>query len=272
MIPGTEAVVIMKQASVRFYGELNDFLPPERRGKVFPYPFMGKPSVKDVAEALGAPHVEVDVIRLNGVSVGFDFHIDDKNVLEVYPRREGQCVSDALHLLPELPAEPRFVLDGHLGRLAAYLRLLGFDVLHDAGFSDPEIVRLSVHENRIVLTRDLALLKHGSLSLGRWVWSQNPREQLGEVVRYFDLSGRIRPFSRCTVCNGRVEPVSKDIVRRLLEPKTALWYDKFQRCSSCGRIYWEGSHTERLRELVQFAQSQGEFTRLDCPASVAGED
>jgi uncharacterized protein with PIN domain len=246
-----------KKATFSFRGELNDFLPPGRKLTRFPYVFTGKPSLKDAIEALGAPHVEVDVILRNGESAVFESHLGDGDTVEVFPRAEGTCIPDAIHLMPAPLSEPRFILDVHLGKLAVYLRLLGFDTYHRNHLDDPEIVAIARREERIVLTRDIALLKNGAIARGRWIRSQIPRTQLGETIRFFNLSPCVKPFSRCTVCNGLVEEVSAETVRDRLEPGTLAYYSEFFRCASCGRIYWKGSHYPRLLELIREAEAEG---------------
>lgn len=247
----------MKRAVFHIHGELNDFLPFARREREFPYEFEGKPSVKDAVEAIGIPHGEVDVITVNGISVLFTAHLYDFDRVEFFPPDGRDKISDAMHLWPEPPSDPRFILDVHLGKLAKYLRLLGFDVRHDNHLDDPEIVAISSEEGRIALTRDVALLKNGAIVRGYWIRSQNPREQLREVASRYRLAAKARPFTRCTVCNGIVEEVAKESVRDRLEPKTAEYYDRFSRCVSCGRIYWEGSHYFRMRKLAEEVMGEG---------------
>lgn len=241
----------MKHAVFHFHGALNDFLPSGRRDRDFPYEFDGKPSVKDAVEAVGVPHVEVDVIVLNGRSVPFTAHLRDGDRLEAFSPDGDAGIPDAVHLWPEPPCEPRFVLDVHLGKLARYLRLLGFDARHDPRFDDPDIAAIALEQDRIALTRDIMLLKIGAIRRGYWIRSQNPREQLREIVRRYRLAPKTRPFTRCTVCNGLIREVPVESVRDRLQPKTLLYYHRFFRCTSCGRIYWEGSHYPRMRELVE---------------------
>jgi len=243
-----------KRATFSFRGELNDFLPPARRHFSFTYKFQGKPSLKDAIEAIGAPHGEIDVIIRNGVSASFGEHLADMDAVVVLPRAEGECITGGIHLIPQTNSVPRFVLDVHLGKLAVYLRLLGFDTLHNNHLDDPAIAAYAKNENRIVLTRDVALLKNGAISRCRWIRSLMPREQLAETIRYFELRPFLRPFTRCTVCNGAVTEVSKEIVRDLLKPETSRYYHDFYRCSSCGKVYWKGSHYPRLMELIEQAE------------------
>ncbi|MGD9611789.1 MAG: Mut7-C RNAse domain-containing protein, partial [Kiritimatiellia bacterium] len=235
-------------AEFRFYEELNDFLKPEQRQRTVVYRFDGHPGIKDPIEALGVPHVEVDLIVVNGASVGFDYQLKDGDRVAVYPVFESFDVAPLVKLREKPLRKIAFVVDVNLGRLARLLRLLGFDALFSNAYADDEIVAISEAQGRIVLTRDRRLLYAKAVTHGCWVRSVWPRRQVDEVVRRFDLAGQIRPFSRCADCNGRIEPVAKDAVADRLEPKTKKYYETFYRCPDCGKVYWEGSHVERLRE------------------------
>ncbi len=238
-------------AQFRFYEELNDFLAPEQRKTTFPYKFDGTPSVKDAIEALGVPHTEVDLILVNGQPVDFEYHLRDGDRVAVYPVFETLDISPVTKLRPEPLREPKFILDGHLGRLAKYLRMLGFDTYYDYTLSDHDIVRIAGEEYRIILTRDRGLLKHGSVTHGYLVRSTRPIEQAAEVIRRFDLAGKMKPFHRCMVCNGTIAEVSKDSVGELLKPGTLMYYHQFFRCMSCGKVYWKGSHFERMTGMIR---------------------
>ena len=235
-------------AEFRFYEELNDFLRAEQRKQTVVYGFNGKPGIKDAIEALGVPHVEVDLIVVNGASVGFDYQLQDGDRVAVYPVFESLDIAPAVKLRDKPLRQTAFVVDVNLGRLARLLRLMGFDTLFSNSYADDEIVRISEEQGRIVLTRDRRLLHAKAVTHGYWVRSVWPRRQVDEVVRRFDLAGQVRPFSRCADCNGRIESVAKEAVENRLEPKTKKYYEKFYRCPSCGKVYWEGSHVGKLRE------------------------
>jgi len=239
------------EALFRFYAELNDFLPPDRRKVDIPYRFHVSPTVKDAIEALGVPHVEVDLILVDGASVGFDHRLRDGDRVSVYPVFESLDISPVVRLREAPLRESAFVADVHLRRLARLLRLLGFDALHSNDFDDAELVEISAGEGRILLSRDRQLLKHGRVTHGYWVRSTDPIEQAREVVRRFDLAGSARPFSRCPACNGRLESVEKEAVADEIPPKTARWLDEYVRCEGCGKLYWRGTHFERLEGLVE---------------------
>lgn len=237
-------------AYFRFYEELNDFLPPHRMKRSFPYEFRGSPSVKDAIEAIGVPHTEVELILANGASVGFDYNLKNNDRISVYPVFETIDVTSIVKVRRKPLRRSAFILDVHLGKLARMLRMLGFDVLYRNNYKDSEIIELALSENRIILTRDRRLLHAKVIDHGYWVRATNPDEQLWEVIRRFDLSSQIKPFHRCLVCNGEIVEVEKGDVIERLEPKTIRYYDRFYLCTSCCKVYWQGSHYERMREKL----------------------
>jgi len=241
----------MNRAEFRFYEELNDFLPRGRRRTSFEQGFFGNPAVKDTVEALGVPHAEVDLILVNGESVSFSHHLHDGDRVAVYPVFESLDLSGVTRLRERPLREPTFILDVHLGKLARYLRLFGFDSSYRNDFQDEEIIRIAADEKRIILTRDLGILKNGRVTHGYWLRSQEPQEQLRELFDRLDLSGCVRPFTRCPVCNGVLERLAREAVAGALPPATRERYEEFARCRSCGHIYWKGSHYGALRALVE---------------------
>jgi uncharacterized protein with PIN domain len=244
----------MNLAYFRFYAELNDFLPPSRRFVAFPQPFEVSGSVKDLIESLGVPHTEVDLILANGESVDFSYLVQDGDRISVYPVFESLDITPLLRVRPRPLRQTRFVLDIHLGRLAGYLRMLGFDTLYRNDYRDEELARLSQEEERILLTRDRHLLKRRAVEHGYCLRETRPRRQLLEVLDRFDLSGSQAAFTRCLRCNGLLEPVAKEQVADRLPPDTREHYQEFHQCASCGQVYWKGSHYQRM---VQFIQSLG---------------
>jgi uncharacterized protein len=240
-----------KKTIFRFYEELNDFLPSERKKVPFIFEFTGNPSVKDSIEALGVPHTEVDLILSNGVSVSFSYHLQDGDMISVYPVFESIDISQVIRLREKPLREPKFIVDAHLGKLAKYLRLLGFDCCYKKNYTDSEITVIAENLKLIILTRKVSLLKSKTVNRGYWIRSQHPVEQAREVVSRFDLSDGIKPFSRCMVCNGTVSVIDKSSIINELELKTSLFYQDFYRCTSCMRIYWKGSHFIKLQNLIQ---------------------
>ncbi|HUT86759.1 MAG TPA: Mut7-C RNAse domain-containing protein [Candidatus Heimdallarchaeota archaeon] len=240
----------MNRATFRFYAELNDFLSQDRRKRTFDYEFSGSPGIKDAIEALGVPHVEVDVILANGVSVDFSCRLQDGDRIAVYPVFESLDITPLTKLRPEPMRKTAFIADVHLRKLARYLRLLGFDTLHENDYADEEIVQIAARTGRIILTRDRMLLKNGAVTRGYWVRSTNPIEQAREVIRRFDLRGQVKLFGHCPVCNDVIVPVGKEEVYERIPPKTALWLDEYFICTRCGKLYWRGTHYRKIVEKI----------------------
>ena len=240
-----------KTAYFRFYAELNDFLPKKQRFVTFPLTFKNRQSVKHLIESIGVPHPEVDLILANSEPRDFSYLVQDEDVISVYPVFESFDIAAENKLRPEPLREPKFVLDGHLGRLAAYMRLLGFDCTYRNDYADEELTEISHNENRICLTRDRGLLKRKIITHGYCLRSLDSRQQVKEVLHRFDLLRSVKPFLRCVHCNGMLEDVDKkEIVNQLL-PKTKRYYDEFRRCSECGQVYWKGSHFERIVKIIE---------------------
>jgi len=236
--------------TIRFYEELNDFLALEQRKKDVAHEFKKTRSVKDLIESIGVPHTEVDLIIINGNSVDFDYLVQGGEHISVYPMFKSIDISSLNHCQPRALRETIFILDVHLGRLAAYLRMLGFDTLYRNDYDDHELAEISAEEHRILLTCDVRLLMRKQVSHGYYVRSRRPEQQLQEVLSRFDLYGSQQPFTRCMSCNGKTRAVNKrDIEQRLL-PKTKKYYDDFFQCESCNKIYWKGSHYQKMVKMI----------------------
>ena len=238
----------MARVTLRFFGELNAFLQRRHRDLAIAHEFDGRASVKDRIEAHGVPHTEIGAIRIGGNAVGFDRRVRDGDSVEVFP--DPSAVSASLPLRPPHP-RGRFILDQHLGRLAAYLRLLGQDVLHRPQWSDDELARAAAEEGRVLLSRDIRLLMRRRVVHGGFIHATDPKAQVREVLRRFPAPETIAPFSRCMACNARIAEVAKADVADRLPPDTRQFYDRFWQCRACGRVYWEGSHVRRMRGWVE---------------------
>jgi uncharacterized protein with PIN domain len=246
---------VKRRAEFRFYAELNDFLPPGSRQRPIAYGFRGTPSVKDTIEAIGVPHTEVDVILVDGQSVGFGHLLRGGERVAVYPTFERCDVSAVTRLRPAPLRQTRFVADVHLGTLARNLRLLGFDTTWERDLDDEAIVDIAGEERRIILTRDKGVLKNSRVTHGYWVRNTDPMEQLDEVVRAIDLSGGIRPYTRCMECNGELTNVRRSEVSGDVPLQVFLVYRDFKRCRRCRRVYWRGSHLRHLDRIIERARN-----------------
>jgi len=241
----------MNFVTVRFYSELNDFIPEKYRQLAISHCFKGNPTVKELIESLGVPHTEVELILIDSVSSDFTKQLKGGENISVYPAFNSFDISPVTLVRPEPLSEIRFVLDVHLGKLASYLRMAGFDSLYSNSASDEELADLSSCERRILLTFDRQLLKRKEVVYGYIVRSRDHKEQLTEVINHFGLLNSLRPFSRCMMCNGVLEKVSKAEVYQLLPEKVREYPDEFNRCKGCGRIYWKGTHYERMNKFLK---------------------
>lgn len=231
----------------RFYEELNDFLSHERRKTTFTHAFNGTPSVKDRIESLGVPHTEVDLILVDGVSVEFSHRLRGGERVAVYPVFERFDIGPVTRLRSRPLRVTRFIADVHLGRLARYLRALGFDCAYANDFDDATIIALARAGRRIILTRDCGLLKDGRVTHGAFVYNTRPIEQLREIAERFQLHEQAQPFSRCPRCNGPVEAARREDLDAEVPPSVRTRFRRFTRCRDCRQIYWPGSHHDRMR-------------------------
>jgi uncharacterized protein with PIN domain len=240
-----------RKAHFRFYEELNDFLPPEKRKKSFDYLFNGKPAIKDAIEALGIPHTEVELILVNGESEDFSYHLREGDRVSVYPVFESFDITEKIRLRPKALRSVQFIADVHLGKLARLLRMMGFDTLYRNDYFDDEIIRISQEEKRVILTRDRGILKTGTVTHGCYIHPTDPRDQLSYVIKRFDLFRQIKPFYRCMVCNERIKSVEKSRIVTRLPARTAQYYSEFFQCTGCGKIYWKGSHYQKMIKVIK---------------------
>ena len=240
-----------KQVKLRFYEELNDFLPKDKKKKRFEHNFIDRTSVKDLIESLGVPHTETDLILVNSNSVGFDYIINDGDDISVYPVFESLDISNIQHLRSKPLRQPKFICDVHLGRLARYLRMIGFDVYYKNDLSDEKIVKISSKGRRAILTRDIGLLKRNEVTHGYYVRNTKVEEQVKEIMSRFDLQKSIKEFSRCIECNEPLVTVEKNKMLDELLPKIIQSQDEFYRCPSCKKIYWKGTHYQQMLSFIK---------------------
>lgn len=241
----------MPRAAVRFYAELNDHLAPANRYRTLHKEFAVPGSVKDLIESFGVPHTEVDLVTVNGESAEFSCLVQDNDRVAAYPVFESIDITAATRLRSRPLREPGFVLDVHLGRLAAYLRMLGLDAAYTNSAGDAELARISVDEHRILLTRDRGLLMRSAVTHGYWLRETAPRLQTAEIVRRFDLARRIEPFRRCMACNSPLVPADREEIAGRVPPGVAASRQEFRECPACRRVYWQGTHYQRMRRWIE---------------------
>ena len=240
----------MKTAFFRFYEELNDFLPKTKRKIRFEHNFLARTSIKDMIESLGIPHTEVDLILVDGKSIDFSYVVKDRDDISVFPVFESFDISDIQHLRVKPLRDKKFVLDVHLGTLARYLRMTGFDTKYKNNYNDDEIVDVSLSEKRTILTRDRGILKRNEVTHGYWIRNQNPELQLKEVTERFGLKNQIKEFERCLECNTKLEKIDKEVISERLPLKVKKKQNNFWYCKNCDKVYWRGTHFEKMKEII----------------------
>jgi len=242
----------MKTAYLRFYEELNDFLPTEKRKKQIIHHFWGQPSVKDMIESLGVPHTEIDLILVNGESVDFNYLVKDQDRISVYPEFESIDISNIQKLRPKPLRKPKFICDVHLGKLARNLRMFGFDVYYENNLNDEQIVEISLNQKRTILTRDLGILKRKDVLRGYFVREDDPQKQLEEVIKRFDLLSLIKPLTLCLECGGKLIRIPRKKIPNfeLLPEKVKASQNKFFICKECKNLYWKGTHYNSMKTFM----------------------
>jgi len=245
----------MKCVKFWFHSSFNELLSTERKGGEFIYQFNGEPSIKHLVEAVRIPHTEIGKIFVNGQEVNLSYLAQDGDKISVYAlisnRQYHEQDSDKFNY-----NDARFILDNHLGKLTTYLRMLGFDSRYCNDFQDEELAEIAGNEGRVLLTRDRGLLMRRSIEYGYLLRSMDARKQVTEVLQQYELFNQIRPFERCLRCNGHLQHIEKGTILDRLEPLTKKYYNEFCICQDCNRIYWKGSHYERMQEFISHLKHQ----------------
>jgi uncharacterized protein with PIN domain len=240
----------MITCSFRFYGELNNFLPPVRRGHAIAALCARAATTKHMIEAIGVPHTEVELLLVNGAPARFDRLLEHGDRLAVYPHFTALDLAGLARVREPLPGQLRFVADAHLGGLARFLRMAGFDTLYNNNFMDGDIEQISLTENRIVLTRDRELLKRRGVTHGCYVHSIRSGEQFREIAQRLTLANSIRPFTLCLKCNAPLHAVAREQVLDRLPPSVRLHHTEFSMCDVCQGVFWKGSHWQRMNAAL----------------------
>ena len=246
----------MPEVMVTVLGELHKLLSKHSRFARLEIEFSGRQSIKHIVESIGIPHTEIGLLTLNGQFTNFSYLVKDKDEVIVHPARPDIDRYSGMFNDGRLVIEPNFILDNHLGKLATYLRILGFDAMYDKDYQDDDLENDAVKFNRILLTRDRQLLMRKNIRFGYLVRSLEPEVQTREVIQRFELTGIIKPFNRCLRCNQKLIIVEKEDILQRLEPKTKKYFHNFRICTECERVYWKGSHYDRMEERIAEIISQ----------------
>ena len=242
---------LKKSFTFRFYAELNDFLPDNRKQVSFIQSFKTPITVFDTLISLKIPVSEVDMVLVNGESVKLSHSLNENDYILVYPVFESLDISSN-SVIREKPIRiSKFILDCHLGKLARYLRMLGFDTCYENYLEDKKIINIAKEEGRIILTRDKLLLRSKEVYRGYYVRSIDKDEQINEIVKKFDLYSQFKPFSRCMVCNCPIEIVDNEIAKDLVSDDILQVFDQIYYCKNCDKPYWKGTHYERMKKFIE---------------------
>ena len=229
---------------VEFAPELRVFLPNGRRQEgAARITTDGVSTLGHVVESLGVPLTEVGAVVVDGREMPVSYVPASGGSVSVRPVARPQRV----------PGAPlRFLLDVQLGTLARRMRLLGVDTAYEStDIGDPALAALSAAEKRVMLSRDRGLLRRRELWAGAYVYSTRPEEQLHDILDRF--RPELRPWTRCTACNGLLKEATKEEVADRLQGGTQRSYDVFAQCTQCKRAYWKGAHHEQLVAIVERA-------------------
>jgi len=216
----------------------------------FSVPFKGKRSIKDMIESLGVPHAEIDLILVNGRSVDFTYIVKEGDRVSVYPVFESLNIQEPTRLRKMPLRRTRFIADVNLADIARLMRLLGFDVYFQPNLSERQIIDISLQEHRIILTRSKKLLKFKTVTHGVFVRRGDKERQIRDILDRLDIRDQARPFSRCLRCNAPLKRVAKDTVLHRVPARSRSFCDEFFVCQSCDRVYWNGTHVIRMRQVV----------------------
>jgi uncharacterized protein len=239
-----DVVATARSVRLRLSGELWLFVVPHHRLEQVEIYHDGTATLGHLVEALGVPLTEVGALLAASVAVSAADRPPPGVVVEVRPVRRPQQVPGW---------SERFLLDVHLGTLARRLRLLGIDAAYRNDVDDDALVEQAQGQRRLLLTQDRGLLRRRALWAGAYVRGARPTDQLTDVLERF--APALAPFTRCTSCNGEVEPVPKQEVTHLLRPGTRRCYHEYARCRCCRQVYWRGAHAPRLDATVKMARS-----------------
>jgi uncharacterized protein len=250
----------MNSAAIRFYEELNDFLPSEKKKKRFKVNFLGNPSVRNLIESLGIPHIEIDLILLNGESVNFNQKVSDGDDISVYPVFESFDIANVQSLRPAPLRCPKFVLDVHFGKLSKLMRMVGLNTFFQKDLSYDKIIKISLSNSRTILTRNTGILKQKRVTHGYFIRTIKPEKQIVEVISRFDLWKMLKPFTRCIECNNELEWIDKAEVLHRLPEQVRTNYKEFKVCGKCDKLFWEESRNEKL--LIKIIGQQNDSVIL----------
>ncbi|MBU0991184.1 MAG: Mut7-C ubiquitin/RNAse domain-containing protein [Proteobacteria bacterium] len=257
----------MNHVHLHFSSPLLSFLKRKHQKPILSYNLQRKATIKDIIESLGVPHTEIGHIFADNREIDFCYRPSESRSIHIRHVDAPFNVFKPSLLRKQPLKEFRFIVDVNVGKLSQLLRLIGLDTAYIPDASDEEIAEAAHQQQRIVLTKDMGLLKRKKIIFGRFVKAIHPEQQLKEIVDFFGLKGPFKTFSRCLLCNSYILNVEKEVIFHRLEPKTKRYYSDFRICSSCGQIYWQGSHYEKLIAMLENISEEFVKGVSCCPAN-----
>lgn len=242
------------EITISFHEMLRPLLAkPFRHQKTIIHTLGRRTSIKDAIESFDIPHTEIGSILVNKNAVDFSYLLCSSDRIQVWPLAIPVDPCRESLLRPNPLPHLRFLVDVNVAKLRTHLRMIGMDTLYEPNLADNELAWLAIQKQCIVLSRDRGLLRRKIIEHGHLIRSQNPTEQLAEVLNYYGLQNKINLFTRCIHCNNLLQPVAKEEILNDLEPLTKKYYEDFSHCSACNRIYWPGSHREGMEQTLKRA-------------------
>ncbi len=240
----------MRYLQITFTKDLNFFIRSKPEKQIITYPLNRKASIKNIVESMGVPHTEIGAIVIDGDEVDFNFIPVHSRTAHIFGITKPFDVTIPSLLRPHPLKEIRFIADVNVGKLAKLLRMSGIDTAYATSFSDKTIAAIAEKDGRVVLSKDIGLLKYRKITFGKYIKSIYPEDQLAETISFFRLKNRYRPFSLCLRCNISLQVIKKEDILSQLEPKTRKYYNKFNICPNCKKIYWQGTHHEDMKKRL----------------------
>ncbi len=236
-----------------FHGDLAQLLGKKKSNRIV-YPLTRRASIKDIIESCGVPHTEIGSMSFRGGNINFDFIPKTTGVIDIIPVSTTSISSPAGTLLRPPPSKFRFMVDINVAKLVPLLRMSGLsaDLIPVKPERKLAQVASMVNDRQcILLTRNRELLKMKAVEHARLLRNQQPIEQLKEVIELYGLQSELKPFSRCMACNGLLKKVAKSDIEHRLLPLTQKYYFHFKQCISCQKVFWRGSHYERMANIIE---------------------
>jgi len=241
----------MTIAHIQFHEPLQELLRTRNRTQLQRIEFKGSQTIKHLVESLGIPHTEVGLLQVKDNTIGFGYLVKSGDIVRAYPASASLDNLSGMFNDGRMTIPAKFILDNHLGKLAADMRMLGIDTDYRNEYQDQELAETAIDQGRILLTRDRQLLMRKTIRYGYLLRSLQPDEQLLEILQRFNLFSGINLFQRCMLCNHLLEPVEKKEIEHRLEPLTKIYFHDFHICAGCQQIYWPGSHLERIEKRLE---------------------